>query len=83
VKQALAMFQSLKFTLHDDAKVHRAGNLAWGTATWSGQGKLKNGNGVGLEGRWTVIWEKKSGNWLVVHEHFSVPWTPEAESRHR
>lgn len=83
VKQAMATFQSLKFTLHDDAKVHRAGNTAWGTATWSGQGKLKNGNGVSLEGRWTCIWEKKGANWLIVHEHFSVPWAPESESRHR
>jgi ketosteroid isomerase-like protein len=83
VKRALATFQSLKFTVHDDARVHRAGNTAWGTATWSAQGKLKNGNGVSLEGRWTIIWQRKATHWLVVHEHFSVPWTPEPESRHR
>jgi ketosteroid isomerase-like protein len=83
VKQALASFQSLKFTMHDDAKVHHAGNSAWATTTWSAQGKLKNGNGVGLEGRWTVIWEKRGNKWLIVHEHFSVPWVPDSESRHR
>jgi ketosteroid isomerase-like protein len=83
VKQALATFQSLKFDLHDDARVHRDGDAAWGTATWSAQGKLRNGNGVSLEGRWTCIWKKKGPNWLVVHEHFSVPWAPESESRHR
>ncbi len=83
VKQMFATFESMKFTLHNDAKVHRAGNTAWGTATWSADGKLKTGNGVSLEGRWTVIWEKKGSQWLVVHEHFSAPWQPEPESRHR
>jgi ketosteroid isomerase-like protein len=83
VKQALGTFEYLKLTLHDDARVHRSGNIAWGTATWSGEGKLKNGNKLVLEGRWTLVWEKKGANWLVVHEHFSVPWTPEPESRHR
>jgi ketosteroid isomerase-like protein len=83
VRQALAMFQSLKFALHDRARVHRAGGTAWGTATWTAQGKLNNGNLVSLQGRWTCIWEKRGANWRVVHEHFSVPWMPEPESRHR
>jgi len=80
---ALGVFDTIKFTLHGDAKVHRAGSTAWGTATWSAEGKLKNGNGVSLEGRWTVIWEKKGSQWLIVHEHLSAPWQPERESRHR
>jgi ketosteroid isomerase-like protein len=83
VKQALGTFEYLKLSLHNDAQVHRAGNTAWGTATWTGDGKLKTGNRVGLEGRWTVIWEKRGNKWLIVHEHFSVPWAPESESRHR
>lgn len=80
---ALGLFETIKFTLHDDAKIHRAGNTTWGTATWTADGKLKTGNGVNLEGRWTVIWEKKGSQWLIVHEHFSTPWQPERESRHR
>jgi ketosteroid isomerase-like protein len=83
VRQILSTFQNFTFTLHDDVRIHRSGNTAWGTATWSGQGKLKNGNGVSLEGRWSCIWEKKGAHWLIVHEHHSVPWAPEAESRHR
>ena len=80
---ALGIFDTIKFTLRDDAKVHRVGNTAWATATSSVEGKLKSGNRVSFEGRWTVVWEKKGQQWLIVHEHFSAPWQPEAESRQR
>jgi ketosteroid isomerase-like protein len=23
--------------------------------------------------RWTVIWQKEGGQWLIVHEHVSAP----------
>ena len=23
--------------------------------------------------RWTVIWQKEDGKWLIVHEHVSAP----------
>jgi hypothetical protein len=23
--------------------------------------------------RWTVIWEKEDGKWVIVHEHVSAP----------
>jgi ketosteroid isomerase-like protein len=81
VKELFAAFESMKFSLHDDARIHNAGNTAWGTVTWTAQGKMKNGNGVNLDGRWTCIWEKKGKNWLIVHEHFSAPFTPPSESR--
>ena len=28
---------------------------------------------VGKDARWTVLWQKTGDDWLVVHEHFSVP----------
>jgi ketosteroid isomerase-like protein len=83
LKQVLAGFEYLKLTVHDDAAVHRSGEWAWATATWSGDGKMKNGNKLDLEGRWTVIWQRKSGKWLIVHEHVSVPWSPPSEKRER
>lgn len=83
VKQVMAGFQSFHFTLHDDVDVHRSSSLAWATCTWTGEGKQKTGNRLSLEGRWTVVWEKKGSKWLIVHEHLSVPWAPESESRHR
>jgi ketosteroid isomerase-like protein len=36
-------------------------------------GKKKTGESVEVDGRHTVIWENRSGKWLIVHEHFSVP----------
>lgn len=83
VKQMFTAFESMNFRLHDDARIRNAGNTAWGTVTWSAQGKMKNGNGISMEGRWTCIWEKKASRWLIVHEHFSVPWSPPTERRQR
>jgi ketosteroid isomerase-like protein len=41
----------------------------------------KDGKTENLEGRWTVIWEKRGDNWLVVHEHVSVPLPPMPEKK--
>jgi len=76
VKNVVSGFDSFKFTVNDDVKVHRSGTSAWTTCTWSAEGKLKTGNRVAIEGRWTAIWQKKAGKWLILHEQLSVPWTP-------
>jgi len=86
VKEVLAGFETFKLTLRadDEPRIHTAGNWAWGTATFTADGKLKNGNAVDLTGRWTVIWQKKAGKWLIVHEHVSAPWGgPEPEKREK
>ena len=67
--------QTTKWTVNDDAVVHRAGNDAWATATVHTEYVFKNGSRQVMEERWTLIWTKKGGNWLVVHEHFSAPPT--------
>ncbi|HXZ78560.1 MAG TPA: nuclear transport factor 2 family protein [Terriglobales bacterium] len=72
----LAGFRSLTFTLGNDAQVHLHGSLAWATATWGLTGTLKTGNKAAMDGRWTVVWEKKGDRWLIVHEHVSVPSPP-------
>lgn len=73
VKQELAGYKSAKFTVNDDAVLHPSGDLVWGTATIAFRmtqkaGKVEMGNM-----RWTVVFEKTDGNWLIVHEHVSVP----------
>jgi ketosteroid isomerase-like protein len=82
-KGAEGAFDTLNLTLGDDPKVHLAGNLAWGTSTFHADAKLKNGNRIDEQGRWTVVWQKKNGKWLMVHEHVSFPWTPPTERRQR
>jgi ketosteroid isomerase-like protein len=71
VKNLLANYQSAKFTVNDDAAVHPHGDLAWGTATIKEDATMKGGKREMATFRWTVIWEKQEGKWLIVHEHAS------------
>jgi ketosteroid isomerase-like protein len=81
VKSLLAGFKSARMEVNDDARVHHAGSLAWGTATWHGDFENKDGSQTAMDGRWTVVWEKRKGEWLIVHEHASVPMPPEPEAK--
>jgi ketosteroid isomerase-like protein len=73
VPQAFAAYRSGKFTLNDDLRVHRKGNWAWATATWQAELAEKDGSKEHLEGRYSAVLEKRGEQWLVVHEHMSVP----------
>ena len=76
-KGVLAVFgpeyQSGKFFLGDDVRVHRGPRLTWTTATVDFEILRKDGTRELLKNcRWTLIWEKRGAEWLIVHEHFSV-----------
>jgi uncharacterized protein (TIGR02246 family) len=73
VPKAFADYRSAKFTLNDDLTVHRQGSLAWATSTWQADLTKKDGSNQHLEGRYTAVLEKRDKNWLVIHEHMSVP----------
>jgi len=73
VPKAFAAYRSGKFTLNDDLRVHRHGNLAWATATWQGELTRKDGGNEHMEGRYTTVLEKRGKQWLLIHEHMSVP----------
>jgi ketosteroid isomerase-like protein len=73
VKNVLADYSSAKFTVNDDALLHPAGNYVWATATVKEEMKHKNGKVEMGSFRWTVVFEKQAGGWLIVHEHVSVP----------
>jgi ketosteroid isomerase-like protein len=75
-KKVIASFASLKFTLADDVQVHTHGTLAWATATFHADFVTKGGVKQPLDGRWTVVWEKRGKDWLIVHEHVSAPLPP-------
>jgi ketosteroid isomerase-like protein len=66
VKKEFGDYKAAKFEVNDDAQVHSAGEYAWGTATASGKRELGTF-------RYTVIWQKQDGKWLIVHEHTSAP----------
>ncbi len=73
-KKLMADYSSVKFTLGPDARAHQRGNMAWATATWKGEMVKKNsGAKETIEGRWTAVFEKRGDNWIIVHDHFSLP----------
>jgi ketosteroid isomerase-like protein len=76
VKKQFAPFSSARFTVGDDVRTHQSGNLAWGTATWHGDLLMKDGSRQALDGRYSCVWEKRGKEWLLVHEHMSVPLAP-------
>ena len=82
VKKVLAGFKSIKATVNDDAQVHQAGNLAWGTATVHHEDVTKDDKTETGDFRWTVVWQKTGPQWLIVHEHVSAPLAaPEPEKK--
>ncbi len=76
VPDAFAPYKSGKFILNDDLRVHRQGSLAWATGTWQADLIKKAGGSEHMDGRYTAVLEKRGKEWLVVHEHMSVPPPP-------
>lgn len=68
-----ADYGSSTFTVNDDAQIHNAGQIVWGTATVKYDMVEKSGKHEIGAFRWTVIWQKENGKWLTVHEHVSEP----------
>ena len=62
-----------KLTHKDDLRVTRRGKLAWTTVSLHLSLKFKDGTTAEFDARHTAIWEKRGGQWLIVHEHVSVP----------
>jgi len=73
VVAVLADFKTAKLTVNDDAEIHPAGSIVWATATIKEDATMKSGKREMGNFRWTVVFEKQGGKWLIVHEHISVP----------
>jgi ketosteroid isomerase-like protein len=65
--------RSIKLRLNDDLGVHRRGSLAWATVTFGADIVSRQGAASHLDGRWTMVLEKRARGWIVVHEHVSAP----------
>ena len=76
VQEVIAGFDAIKFTLNDDVQAQQAGRTAWATATFRLDGAMKNGAKFSEQGRWTVVWERRGKDWLIIHEHVSFPMAP-------
>ena len=66
-------YKSAKFTVNDDAQVHPAGPYAWATSTIKADMTTKADKRDISTFRWTVIFQKQQGKWLIMHEHVSAP----------
>jgi ketosteroid isomerase-like protein len=56
-----------------------SGDQAWGIAPWNSRGFHPDGTSYPRPGRATVIFERRDGEWLALHTHFSLfPGTPQS-----
>ncbi len=37
---------------------------------------MKDGTKQSFEARWTMVWEKRGKDWIIAHDHYSVPAPP-------
>jgi ketosteroid isomerase-like protein len=70
--QLLANFKSAKCSVND-VDIHNAGDWAWVTAIVHLDLVGKDDKPEPLDTRWTSIWQRQGGEWLIAHEHVSVP----------
>ena len=64
---------SMTFAFKDEPAVTRRGKVAWTMVTVHLSLAMKNGQKLELDARHTAVWEKRGGQWLIVHEHTSAP----------
>jgi ketosteroid isomerase-like protein len=73
VAKVLSGFKAAKFTVNDDLQVHKCGDAYWVTSTVASDLTEKSGKRDMSQFRWTAIFEKHDGKWLIVQEHVSQP----------
>lgn len=73
VKKEFGDYKGAQFTVNDDFQAHPSGDYVWGTSTVKFDMTKTSGKRELGQFRWTVIWHKEGGQWLIVHEHVSMP----------
>jgi ketosteroid isomerase-like protein len=77
VKKVFADYSSAKFTLSSEHVAQRP-MFAWASAIGHATMTRKTGGKEDFDFRWTVLWEKEGSDWLIIHEHVSVPMAASA-----
>jgi len=72
-KQFFDNLTSAKLTAGKDLRVTKRGTIAWTTVPMHLSTTGKDGAKTEYELRYTGIWEKRGGHWVLVHEHISAP----------
>jgi ketosteroid isomerase-like protein len=73
VAKVLGDYKAAKFLVNDDAQIHHAGDIEWVTATVASDMTHKSGKRDMGAFRWTAVFQKQEGKWLIIHEHVSAP----------
>jgi ketosteroid isomerase-like protein len=73
VTKELVGYKAASFTVNDDAQLHKAGDIVWGTATVKSDMTTSAGKHEMGTFRWTYIFGKQKGKWVLIHEHVSAP----------
>jgi ketosteroid isomerase-like protein len=73
VSQELEDYNAARFTVNDDAEIHKSGDAYWITATVASDMTHKSGKREMATFRWTAVFEKQGTKWRIVHEHVSEP----------
>jgi ketosteroid isomerase-like protein len=73
VTKELGDYKAATFRVNDDLQIHKSGDAYWITATVATDMTHKSGKRDMGQFRWTAVFEKQDGKWLIVHEHVSAP----------
>jgi len=66
--------QSISLIIRGDARIHlMTPDSAWTTATVDLGQVHKDGKKETMPIRWTSVWSKTNGQWIIVHDHWSAP----------
>jgi ketosteroid isomerase-like protein len=68
-----AGMKSMKLALEPDLQATRYGDIAWTSFTVKGEMEPKEGKAMTMDVRISDVFEKRDGQWIIVHEHVSVP----------
>lgn len=80
VREQFKPFESLALTTQNDLRVRREGKMAVTTGTIHAVVKMKSQAApMEFDARQTLVWERRNGKWLIVHEHISAPLPPHTE----
>ncbi|HUQ90494.1 MAG TPA: nuclear transport factor 2 family protein [Bryobacteraceae bacterium] len=72
-KKVFSNWKALRLIAGPDLKAYKNGNIAWVTFTFTFEVTPNTGDVMKGEGRNTQVLEKRGNDWLIVHEHVSVP----------
>lgn len=76
-RKIAAGYKSLDITISPDFHATQAGDVAWVTYTLDLVMQPHDGDPLKVQARGTDILEKRGEEWMIVHEHVSVPMAME------